>query len=273
MSRIKAALTFLLLSCTAFSAFSQAENPQPKIEESANIKKREKTVNNAVLINFYYSALFPLGEMGQRFGFSNNIGLSVSYKMNHNWTLGVEGAYLFGSRVKENQILAPVSTSTGQFIQSSGNLGDIGLELSGFQFALRVGKVFALSKKHPNSGIQLSLAPGFMQHKIWIRATKDSYPQFTSEYKTGYDRLTNGPMVSGYLGYLYLERKRFLSFYGGVEYTLGFTQNRRAWNFFDQTGAPSGGPDKHQRLDMMIGIKVGWVIPIFTNRDNEQYIR
>ncbi|MCW3125957.1 MAG: hypothetical protein JWO03_1615 [Bacteroidetes bacterium] len=272
MSRIKAGLTILLLSCTVLASFGQIENAEPKIEDSPIIKKRQKTINNAVLINFYYSALFPVGELSNRFGFCNNIGLSVSYKMNHNWLLGVEGAYLFGSKVKENQILAPVSTSTGQFIQSSGQLGDIGLELSGFELAIRAGKVFSLSKKHPNSGIMLTLAPGFMQHKIWIRATKDSYPQFNTDYKTGYDRLTNGAMISGYLGYLYLERKKFLSFYGGVEYTVGFTQNRRAWNFFDQSGNP-GGPDTHQRIDMMIGIKVGWVIPIFINKDNEQYTR
>jgi hypothetical protein len=267
MSRIKAVLTFALLFSCIFYASAQTDN----VENSEIIKKRAKKVNNAVLISFYYTALFPIGELGQRFGFSNDIGVGVSYKMKHNWLIGIDGAYLFSSRVKENQILAPVSTGTGQFIQNTGQLGDIGLELSGFMLGVRAGKIFPLSQKHPNSGIILTIEPGFMQHKIWIRASKDSYPQFSKPYLTGYDRLTNGPMVSGYLGYIYLERKRFLSFYGGVDFSAGFTQNRRAWNFFDQNGN-TGGPDNHHRIDMMIGIRVGWNIPVFTNKDNEEFI-
>ena len=254
----------LLMSCYLTSS--------AQIDTSQVIKNRAKTANNAVLISFYYTAIVPVGELGQRFGFSNNIGLNVSYKMKKNWLLGIEGAYYFSSHVKENQILAPVSTSTGQFIQTNGQLGDIGLELSGFQVGIRAGKIFSLSKKHPNSGIVLTVEPAFFQHKIWVRAVKDSYAQFSADYKTGYDRLTNGPMISGSLGYLYLERKKFLSIYGGIEYSLGFTQNRRAWNFFDQSGN-MGGPDTHHRLDMMIGFKIGWVIPVFTNRDTEQYYR
>jgi hypothetical protein len=248
-----------------FSSFAQNE-------ESENIKKRKKTINNAVLISIFYDGLIPVGELSQRFGYSNGIGLDISYKVRGNWLIGVEGAYLFSSHVKENQILSPVSTYTGQFIQSNGQLGDIPLELSGFRLGLKFGKVFSISKKHPNSGIVFSVEPGFLQHKIWIKAIKDSYPQFSPAYLTGYDRLTNGPMVSGYLGYMYLERKKFLSFSGGLTYTAGFTENRRAWNFFDASGNV-GGPDKHHRLDMMIGFRLAWIIPVFTNKDTEVYYK
>lgn len=267
-------MTFIMLLGFYGLAVAQTEDDSiiARIERSDFMKKRARTTNNAFLASFSYSALLPVGELAKRFGFCNNIGLNLSYKVGNNWLIGVEGAYIFGSRVKENQILSPVSTSTGQFIQYSGDLGDINLEMSGFQVAMRTGKIFKLSDKHPNSGIMLTLAPGFMQHKIWIRATKDSYSQFNSDYKTGYDRLTNGFMIQGQLGYLYLERKKFLNFYGGIEYTLGITQNRRAWNFFNETGG-IGGPDKHTRADMFIGIKVGWLIPKFTNKDSEQFIR
>ncbi len=273
MSRLRLLLLLSIFLGIYSQSFAQEDSLLiARIERSEFMKKRAKTNNNAVLVSFSYSALLPVGELQQRFGFCNNVGLNISYKMNHNWLLGVEGAYIFGSRVRENQILAPVSTTTGQFIQTTGDLGDINLEMSGFQIAMRTGKIFKLSDKHPNSGIMLTLAPGFLQHKIWIRANKDSYRQFDTDYKTGYDRLTNGFMLQGQLGYLYLERKKYLNFYGGVEYTLGITQNRRAWNFFDANGG-IGGPDRHTRLDMFIGFKVGWIIPVFTNKDTEEFYR
>jgi hypothetical protein len=104
-----------------------------------------------------------------------------------------------------------------------------------------------------------------LQHKIWIHANTNIYPQLDATYVKGYDRMTNGAMVGGSLGYLYLEKKRFLSFYGGIDFKAGFTQERRNWNF-DLMSA-----DKHQRLDMFIGIKLVWVIPVFTNKDSEVY--
>ena len=77
--------------------------------------------------------------------------------------------------------------------------------------------------------------------------------------------MTNGPMLAGNIGFLYLEKKKFLSFYGGFDFAAGFTQERRNWNI-DLMSA-----DKHQRIDMMIGIKLAWIIPVFTNRDSEVY--
>ena len=155
--------------------------------------------------------------------------------------------------------------ATGQIIGQDGTLNNIPLQLSGFEIGLRVGKLIPLSKKRPNSGVLIALAPGFIQHKILINANSNNIPQLNSTYREGYDRLTNGPMVSGGLGYLYLDKKKFLSFYGGLDFAAGFTQERRNWNF-DLMSA-----DTHHRIDMLVGIKLAWVIPVFTNRDSEVY--
>jgi hypothetical protein len=261
MPGIKVLLISLCALASAYQSFAQNDS----IENPDKIRKRALTANNAVLISPYYTALFPIGELNQRFGFSNIVGMNISFKVKKNWMIGVEGAYLFGSKVKQEPIIPLLTYSTGQIIGLDGNLGDARLQLSGFEIALRVAKVIPLSKKHPNSGVVVSLAPGFMQHKILISINTNNYPQLDATYKKGYDRMTNGPMVSGGFGYLFLERKRFLSFYGGVEYAVGFTQERRNWNF-DLMSA-----DTHQRLDMMIGIKLVWNIPVFTNKDNEVY--
>jgi hypothetical protein len=72
-------------------------------------------------------------------------------------------------------------------------------------------------------------------------------------------------MVEAYLGYMFLERKKFLSFSAGIDYTLGITQERRNWDF-DLMSSNTG-----TRYDMLIGFKVAWVIPVFTNKDNKAY--
>ena len=260
----------LICVCTLafFSrSFSQIDmDRMDSIESAKKIQKRAKTTNNAVLISPYYTALFPVGELSNRFGFSNDVGLNISLKAKKNWLIGVEGAYLFGSKVKENPLIPLSTQATGQIIGQDGTLNNIPIQLSGFEIGLRVGKLIpVLKKKHPNTGILISLAPGFIQHKIQINADANNIPQLNTTYRQGYDRLTNGPSVSGGLGFQYLEKKKFLNFYGGLDFAAGFTQERRNWNF-DLMSA-----DKHQRVDMLIGIKVAWVIPVFTNRDNEVY--
>ena len=235
MPRIKVLLTYFCILGFSLQSFAQLDSI---IDAQQKVKEKKRGVNTAILINPFYTALFPVGELSQRFGFCSDVGMNISFKVKNNWLIGVEGAYIFGSRVKEDPISNSIGLYSfpGQIIGSDGTLLTPGLQMSGFEIALRIGKIIALSKKHPNSGIQVSLAPGFMQHKIQIVAATNNYPQLDPTYKKGYDRLTNGPMVAGYIGYLFLERKKFLSFYGGVDFAMGFTQNRRSWNF-DLMGA------------------------------------
>ena len=260
MPHIKVLLISIGVLLSSFQSFAQSENP----ESPEAVKKRSLNSNNAILISPYYTALFPVGELSNRFGFCNDIGLNITFKVKRNWMIGLEGAYLFGSKVKEYPITSILTYSTGQVIGLDGTLGDIPMQLSGFEIGLRVGKLIPISKKHPNQGVVISIAPGFIQHKIWINANTNNFPQLDKDYRKGYDRLTNGPKISGGIGYLFLEKKRFLSFYGGLDFTAGFTQERRNWNF-DQMSA-----DKHQRLDMLIGIKLVWNIPVFSHK-NEEY--
>lgn len=266
MRCIKVLLVAVCVLGLCFQSLAQIDTDKmDSIESVKKIQKRGKTANNAVLISPYYTVLFPLGELNHRFGTSNDAGLNISIKIAKNFLIGVEGAYLFGRKVKEYPLSNMLTYSTDQIIGQDGSLNDIPVQLSGFEIALRVGKLIPLMKKHPNSGIVVSIAPGFIQHKILINANPNIIPQLNNTYKQGYDRLTNGPMLAGNIGYLYLEKKRFLSFYGGIDFAAGFTQERRNWNF-DLMSA-----DKHQRIDMLIGIKLAWIIPVFTNRDSEVY--
>lgn len=266
MAGVKVLLTTLLIFLFIWQSFGQIDSiVESQLQKQKN---RGKSPNNACLITPFYTALFPLGILSDRYGFCNNVGLNISYKFKRNWIFGVEGAYIFGSRVKEDPITNSIATysSPAQIIGNDGSLLTPNLELSGFEVALRLGKLIPINKKkHPNSGFVISLSAGYLQHKIKITANTNNFPQLDPTYKLGYDRLTSGTMLNGYFGYLFLEKRKFLSFTAGLEYTLGFTQNRRNWDFDLMSS------NTELRYDMLIGIKLGWVIPVFTNKSNQVY--
>jgi hypothetical protein len=267
MSGIKVLLMSVFTVAVVFHSSAQIDmDKMDSVENAKKVNKKKLTASNAVLISPYYCPLLPIGELSNRFGFSNNAGMNISFKVRGNWLIGIEGDYLFGSRVKEDVIAPLLTHSTFQLIGTDGTLGDIPLLLSGFEIAFRVGKVIPLSRKHLNSGLVISLAPGYMQHKIWINDNTNNFTQLDPIYKKGYDRLTNGAMLGSGFGYQFMEKRRFLNFYGGVDFAMGFTKEVRNWNF-DLMSA-----DKHQRLDMLIGLRLAWIIPVYTNnRATEHY--
>jgi hypothetical protein len=221
--------------------------------------------NNAVLINPYYIAQFPYGNMGDRFGFNSQVGLGLNYKLKHNIIVGAEGGFLFGSKVRETGILQNIATNSYQHISQDGILANVKLQERGFVMKINVGKLVAFSPKHPDAGLLFITSIGFIQHKIAIDVNEATLPQLSKTYRKGYDRLSNGPVISQFIGGMWMERRKFVSVYGGLQFDLGFTQNRRPMNFDTMT------KDTQKRLDMFLGIKVGWIIPVFTQTDVREY--
>ena len=234
-----------------------------QLSESERFKKRAANVNNVVLLSPSYNAQFPFGNMKDRFGFNSNIGMLLGYRFGKNWLVGIEGNYLFGTKVKENNILASIATSTGQHITTEGYLVDTKLSEEGFTLKAIAGKVFRVSKKLPGSGIFLMGGLGYLQHKILIKIPTRLVPQLDKTYQKGYDRLSNGPVLSLGTGFMFLERKKLLNFYLGCQADIAFTHNTRAWNFDEAR------KDNTQRKDIFVGVKFGFIIPVYTNKDNE----
>lgn len=256
----KQPLLVLLLLIGIQFCFAQSQ------DSLARAKRRALNSNNAVLINPSYIAQFPFGDMKKRFGFNSTIGLQIGYTLPKNFMIGIEGNYLFGTKVKEDSILINVSTyPNAQHINTNGELDNVRLQESGFVIKLNIGKIFAFNAKHPSTGILAMVSGGFLQHNIWINAKERLLPQFDKTYRKGYDRMSNGPVVSMMLGFIRLERKKKLNFYGGLQFDAAFTQNRRAWNFDENRH------DDTKRIDLFLGIRVGWLIPIYTNKDNVDF--
>lgn len=233
--------------------------------ESKKEKKKQFDASSAVLITPAYNAQFPLGDMSKRFGFNSLIGAHISYKTSNNWLVGGEVGVLFGSRVKEGNILSHIATQSGQHITLFNDLTGVSPSEIGYNVKFVAGKIIPFSEKYPDAGLLLLTGFGFLEHKIAVNVKRTELPQFDKTYRTGYDRLSNGPVLSQFIGGVFMERKRFVSLYGGVQFDIGFTQGRRAFDFYLQR------PLNDKRLDMFIGVKLGWIIPVFLQASEKEY--
>ncbi len=248
-----------------FLLFPLAFTTQAQEKKKDEKKKKHFDPNNAVLIVPNYTAQFPFGDMRERFGFNSLFGFHLAYKFNKNWMLGGEAAFLFGTRVRESYVLDNISTSTGQFVSQNNDLITVHPQEQGFHVKVMFGKIIPFSEKYPDAGLLLMTGFGLLQHKIAINVKPSSLPQLDKTYRKGYDRLTNGPVLSQFIGGIFLQRKRFVSFYGGLQFDIGFTQGRRNYDFYLQA------PLKDKRLDMFLGIRLGWVIPVFTQSEKTNF--
>ena len=86
-----------------------------------------------------------------------------------------------------------------------------------------------------------------------------------ADYLKGLDRLCNGVAISPFVGYEFLSRKGWLSFYSGFEPIFAFTQNRRSLNYDTNTSELGIA-----RKDILLNFKLGIYLPFYLNHDYEK---
>ncbi len=204
------------------------------------------------------------GDLVKRFGNSSAVTFNLDFKTKKYWVFGINGSYIFGKDVKES-LFDSIATPSGAIIDANGAFADVRLFERGFTASASVGRMFAFKKPNPNSGIVLSVGAGFMQHKIRIETIGNTAPQLSKQYKKGYDRLSNGFLLSENLGYLYLSDNRLVNIYIGFECMQGFTQSRRSYDYDLMK------QDTEKRLDILYGGKLVWVLPLYKRAPQEFY--
>lgn len=223
------------------------------------------TTVNAKLLTLGYTLQFPFGDMADRFGPNNNLGAGFYFKLSHNFLLGAEANYLFGGGVREDTILNYLYTASGGLIGIDGYYETVFLFERGTAFWGKFGKIIPISHSNPNSGITLLAGAGFMQHRIKLSSPNKTLPYLLGDYAKGYDRLTNGFALSQFVGYMHLDKRKFVNFTFGLEAMEGFTKNRRDWNF-DQMKK-----DEAQRFDLLLGVKLSWILPFYGSGEERVY--
>ena len=216
------------------------------------------------LVGISYAFQVPGADLAERFGNNSNTGITLLFKTKKNLLLGIDGNYLFSKDIK-TELFKNISTSNGYVINSNGEYANILTYERGIASSLRIGKLFSFKRPNPNSGIVSTLGIGILQHKIKIVIPGNNVPQLAGDYKKGYDKLTNGIAFTEFIGYLFLGNNRMINFFGGIEFTQAFTKSRRSYDF------DLMAQDTQKRIDLLYGIRVGWILPLYRKSPEDFY--
>lgn len=218
-------------------------------------------------VSVHYGLNWPLGDLKERFGLINHIGGIVSYKTKRNWIYGLESNFTFGNKVKIPDMFANIADSYGNITDENGEVASVTVSMRGFNVNAIVGKVFPVLSPNENSGIYANVGLGYVQYRALIETPHQVVPSIELKYRKGYDRYTTGLNLQQFLGYAFMSNYGVLNFYGGFYAMEGLTYNRRNINF-DEPNVPVS---KKMRLDVQLGFKVGWFIPIYKRKPKEFY--
>jgi len=257
----RTALILLVLLSVSCSAFAQDD----LFGTSGNEEKKSPHKGWVIGVNGNYD--MPGGDMAKRFGGSFRVGPALYYKTKSNWMFGAKSDFIFGGKVKEDSLMQNVRSADGTFVDQQGHRIGVGIYERGYDIGLQVGKIINFNKKHPDDGLLLMTSAGFIQHRIRIFDRDKTIPQLRGEYLKGYDRLTNGWFLEQFVGYNHFGDNGLINYNIGLDFLAGFTQGRRSY-LYDVMRK-----DDKNRLDLLIGVKLGWYIPMFHRKSEEYYFQ
>ena len=227
---------------------------------------KDSTISTPIFA-MHYGANTTAGDLKDRYGFLNHIGLLAGYKTNKNWFWGLDANFIFGNRVNMDDIFAELRDSKGNITDANGDIATVITNSRGFNTNFAVGKIFPVLSPNANSGIFVHGGAGFLAHKLRIETNDQVVPPVEGDYRKGYDRLSMGINFHQFVGYSFMANRGLINFYGGFYAQQGFTKNQRLVNF-DQPDIPVSND---LRLDLQFGLKAGWMIPIYRRLPKEYY--
>lgn len=215
---------------------------------------------------FQFSGGFhqPFGDMSRMYGTNALVGISYAYKTKSNYLFGADFTYLFSNNVNDPEgIIRELRTSDGSIVGPDGEYINILILQRGFGAGFFVGKIWPIFGPNPNSGLVAKFGVNFLEHRTWIETREDDMPPLEGEYRKGYDRKRGGIATSQFIGYQHFSNNRFANFVAGIDIYQGFMTDYRTYNF-DQMEYTDGN-----YFDVLLGFRLGWVIPIYkqVNRD------
>lgn len=217
-----------------------------------------------------YQFQMPGGDLKNRFGNNSTVGLAFNYKTKQKWLMGMQWNYIFGKTIKDTGIFNSIGATNPSggprlIIDKTGSLATTRTWERGWYSTIKVGRQLFSLGPNPNCGFVFMAGGGMLLHKIRIEDIGNNAPHLSKEYRKGYDRLSFGFSVSEFFGYQFFDNNRYFNFLIGIESVQAFTKNRRGY-LYDQQRI-----DNQKRLDILNGIKVGFIIPIYSRTTDEYY--
>ena len=218
-------------------------------------------------VALHYGGNWTHGDLADKFGFTNHLGAMAGYKTNRNWVFGVDGNFMFGNQIRVSGLFDDLVDDHGNITDQNGDIAKVVVVERGFNVNLMVGKVFPVFSSNRNSGIYVHGGVGYLQHRVKVETQDQVAPSIELDYRKGYDRYSTGINFHQFAGYAFLANQGIINFYGGFYMQEGLTHNRRDV-FFDQPDTPV--PSKTM-LDVQVGFKLGWFVPIYRRKPKDFY--
>ncbi len=221
------------------------------------------------LFQFQGGGYVPGGDMAELYGPFASVGFSFAYKTKKNILLGADFNYLFSNNVNDadtrfQELRFSVSN---QVLGNEDEFVQVLVQKRGFATGFYVGKIFPILGPNPNSGLVVKLGINFFEHRTWIESRDADLPPLEGEYRKLYDRKRAGFAGYQFVGYQNFSNTRLANFFFGFDFYQGFTTDYRTFNV-DAMEFTDGN-----YFDIAIGFKVGWVIPVYKQRDERFYIQ
>ena len=220
----------------------------------------------APIFSLNYAFQIPANTLLDRFGTNNNLGFSGGIKTKNNWTYELSTSFIFGTNVKDTTIIDHLQNNQNWIINQFGEESVVLIQERGQVFSFKIGKIFNVIGPNPNSGLIIKLGIGWMRHKIRIDNENDQIPQLSQQYLPYYDRLASGLNLYQFIGYHHMSNNRLTNFFLGLEFYQGFTKGRRDYQIDTME------PSTEKRLDILNGIRIGWIVPVFRQAPNDFYL-
>jgi hypothetical protein len=227
-----------------------------------------KNLDRALMLYLGYGPYNSAGDLSDRFGNGWSLDGGLSWlPENSNFEIGFRVQYGFGDQVKED-VLAGLRTREGFLIGNQREPADIQLRQRNFFIGPSFGYTLRMGENQ-RAGLHFKTSLGYFFHRIKIQQDPvQNVPQVDEEYLPGYDRLTGGPAIHQFIGFQQLALDRRLNFYIGGELTAGATKALRTFDY------PLGAiPSDEGRLDLLLGVKAGLVIPFYFGEGREIYYK
>lgn len=246
-----------LILCVLCAQFLSAQTYRQRPVRSENSNK-----GKAILGNLLFGYHLPGGDLKQRFGPALSAGVGAEFLAKNNFILGLEGHFFYGNEVKEDP-LAIIRTPEGDIIGSDRLLASVVLRQRGLYVGGVIGKLLTFNENR--SGIRVTLGAGFSRHKIRVQDDNESVSQLTGDYKKGYDRLSGGLGLQQFIGWQHLSVTRRANWMLGFEFSQGFNNTLRDWDFNDMRKLDE------QRTDLRFGIRAVWTLPFYIGDAKEVF--
>jgi hypothetical protein len=227
-----------------------------------------KNADKAIILFLGYGPISSAGDLTERFGngFSIDGGLTLMSR-GSSLEFGFRAQFGFGTDVKQD-ILANLRTTEGFLIGNQREPADINLRQRQLFLGPTVGYTFKIGKNE-RAGLHVKTTVGYYYHRIKIqRDVVQGVSQLNEEYLPGYDRLAGGLGIHQFVGYQQLAANGTLNFYVGAEVLAGFTKNLRIFDI--PTGLP---PSTEGRLDMVLGLKAGIILPFYVGEGRQIFYK